>query len=91
MRYRVEADRRETGRQQAEARRDEMIADGALSVKVEEVVIPTMRARAPEVSAAESLTEKLIAYWASRGETPSESRAAALINKANQLDTEAGS
>ncbi len=67
LRYHVAPDRRDAARAAAEQWRARALADGAVSVKVEEVVEAEVRARAPEVAAAPTLDEKLAALWAARG------------------------
>lgn len=71
LRYMVEAQHRESARGIAGDFRAELLAEGAASVKVEEVVIATTRARAPEVAAARSPFAMLEAHLASKG-TPIE-------------------
>lgn len=89
VRYRVDADQRELGRREATEVAAALTEAGAVHVQVEEVVIPTTRARAPEVAAAPGLADKLRAYWDARGTTPNEERAAELVRKAEGLDEEA--
>lgn len=89
LRYHVDADRREAGQRLAAHRKTELERAGAVHVQVEEVVIPTTRARAPEVAAAPGLAEKLAAYWEARGTTPTEDRARELVRKATSLETAA--
>lgn len=88
LRYRVAADLREQGRQCAEARHQQLLRDGAIHVQVEEVVIPTTRARAPEVAAATGVGEQLRALWAARGDVPPEARGMELVRKAELLSSE---
>jgi len=63
LRWRVAADQRDAARAAAEKVRADLLARGALSVKLEEVVRPHATARAPEVGAAEGLAAQLDAYW----------------------------
>lgn len=86
LRYVVDADQREGGKSLAARTRADLMAAGAVDVKVEEVVRPTTRARAPEVAKASTLEEKLRAFWDVKGTTPDESRATELIRKLNHLD-----
>lgn len=86
LRYVVDADQREGGKSLAARTRADLLAAGAVDVKVEEVVRPTTRARAPEVAKASTLEEKLRAFWDVKGTTPDESRATELIRKLNHLD-----
>jgi DNA repair exonuclease SbcCD nuclease subunit len=67
LRYEVDAVAREEAGRGAAVLRDLLLAEGALEVKVEEVVRPLTRARAPEVAAASTLAEKLRAYWRAKG------------------------
>lgn len=89
FRYQVPADERERARILAAGWKSTFEFDGAVSVQVEEVVIPTTRARAPEVAAAIGLPEKLAALWENRGTTPAEDRARELVRKATSLETAA--
>lgn len=69
LRYEVSRDEREAGKREADAWRAGWLGRGAASVKVEEVVLASTRARAPEVAAAKSVREMLERHWASKGET----------------------
>lgn len=91
LRYRVDADLREQGRQCADARRQQLLREGAVHVQVEEVVIPTTRARAPEVAAAgvHGIGAQLVEYWKARSNTPPDDRARELVRKAESLETAA--
>lgn len=90
LRYRVEADRREAAKAAAASVRVELIDRfGALSVKVEEEVIATVRARAPEIAAAKTLDEKLAALWRSRGVELEPSRTARLLARVHEIEGEA--
>lgn len=89
FRYSVPADERERARILADGWKTTFEFDGAVHVQVEEVVIPTTRARAPEVAAAPGLAEKLVAYWEARSTTPTEDRARELVRKATSLETAA--
>ena len=85
LRYRVGNDKREAAAAAAAKWRDQLIEDGAERVKVEEKVIPTKRARAPEVAAASTTADKLIAMWDHRGDVPEERRPR-LLDKIARLD-----
>lgn len=91
FRYHVPADERERGRQQAHGWKANFERAGAASVQIEEVVIPTTRARAPEVAAAgaRGLGPQLRAFWDAKGTVPPEERAQELIRKATSLETAA--
>jgi DNA repair exonuclease SbcCD nuclease subunit len=54
---------------------------GAHSLKIEERVRATTRARAPEVAAAKTTADMLRAHWASKGTTPAAERAARLLDR----------
>ena len=68
--------------------RDDLLARGALSVKTEERVVATVRARNPEVAAAKTLDEKLGALWRSRRTEPEPERAQRLLSKVLQVEEE---
>jgi DNA repair exonuclease SbcCD nuclease subunit len=86
LRYDVKADEREGAREAAEQWRDELIAAGAVHVKLEEKVIPTSTARAPEVARATTTGDKLRALWKARGTTPDETRAERLLGMVAELE-----
>jgi len=67
LRYSVANDQRDAARDAAGLLRAEWIAAGACVVKVEEEVITTQRARAPEIAAALTIEDKLRALWARQG------------------------
>lgn len=85
LRYVVAAEHRDAARARAEEYRATAIARGAIVVKVEEVVETTTRARAPEVSEAKSVGDKLVAFWKAKGEDLGE-REGVLLGKAAQLE-----
>ncbi|MEM6789711.1 MAG: metallophosphoesterase [Myxococcota bacterium] len=85
LRYRVAADERDAAKAAAAEWREQAVADGADRVTVEEVVIQTARARAPEVAAAESLPEKLRLLWAQRGEDMTD-REPRVLGRLQQLE-----
>jgi exonuclease SbcD len=70
LRYMVPAHKRDAAKRIAEEFKTEAIARGAKLVKLEEVVDPVVRARAPEVAEAKTPADKLVAYWKARGEMP---------------------
>lgn len=86
LRYRVPADRRDEARAAAEPVRAGLLERGAVHVKLDPQVIPTTKARAPEVAKARTIGDKLAALWAARGTTPDADRAKSLLNKVNKLD-----
>lgn len=67
LRYRVDADLRHEAKHGAERVRDEFLRYGAVSVKLEEVVCATTRARSPEIAHAVSIEEKLRVVWKAKG------------------------
>lgn len=85
LRCATPSDQREAARRAALELRDAMLANGAISVKVEEEVSATVRARAPEVAIAKTLPEKLSALWASRGVNVGDRRDG-LLTKVAQLE-----
>lgn len=74
LRYHVVAHERDAGKRAAERLRAELVERGAVAIKVEEVVVAETRARSPEVAAAQTLTEKIDAYWSARGFDPGDRR-----------------
>lgn len=88
LRYAVPADERDAVRARAEAWKSNFLGRGAASVKVEEQVIATTRARAPEITGARSIEEKLRTVWDARNDVPAEERASRLVSKAVELEEE---
>jgi hypothetical protein len=86
LRYNVDADQREVAKIAANEWRDKAIAQGAISVKIEDVVNPTTRARAPEITTATTLQEKLSAYWTAKNIEPTLERKQKLFEKLNELE-----
>lgn len=86
LRYLVDADRRDEARRAAAELADSWRAAGAVLVKVEEEVVPTARARAPEVATATTLAEKLRAYWRARDTAPDQERDTRLVSLATSLE-----
>lgn len=78
LRYHVASDEREAARAEVEEYAAELLVVGALSVKVEEVVIAETRSRAPEVARAVSLADKVQALWTLKQFDPGERRAGLL-------------
>lgn len=90
LRYAVEAEHREAARAAAERMRAWLTEKrGALSVKVEERVIATTRARTPEVAEARTTAAQLEAYWRARDGAPAEERWPALVKRLGELESEA--
>ena len=74
----------------AAAFRDQLLTEGkAASVKLEEVVTATVRARAPEIAAAKTLDEKLQALWRARKLDLEPPRVDRLLTKTHELEGEA--
>ena len=67
FRYRVTADQRDAARAAAQEWRAELLGMGVARVTVEEVVVQTTRARAPEVAEATTPAEKLRLLWSQCG------------------------
>jgi exonuclease SbcD len=86
FRYRVANEHRDAARADAERWRDAWLAEGALSVKVEQEIVVETRARMPEVVAALHPAQKLEAYWAAKGYEPGERREP-LLQKFAELET----
>lgn len=87
FRYAVPADQRDAARAAAEETRTNFIEDGgAVSVKLEEVVLAETRARAPEIAAATTTADKLSALWASKGVLLSTERRTSVLAKLTTLE-----
>lgn len=86
LRYRVDADRRDAARADAEAWAAELRQLGAASVKIEEVVIATTRTRTPAIAAARTLPEKLTAHWEAKGVALADERRARVLEKVVGLE-----
>lgn len=87
LRYEVAADQREAARAGAAEMTQLVRTIGAVSVKVEEVVVAETRSRTPEVARAVTLPDKLEALWAARGFDPG-ARRAQLIGKVLAVESE---
>lgn len=86
VRYLVEADRRDEAREYAARARADLLERGAHSVKVEEQVVATTRARAPEVGRAQTLPEQLEAFWVAKGIDIDTERRARLLGRVAGLE-----
>lgn len=86
FRYHVGADRRDAARVAAVEVRASLLQEGAVLVKVEEVVETTTRARAPEVARAKTLADKLRAYWQAKGDEPTPERADRLLDRLRHVE-----
>lgn len=89
LRYVVDSDRREAAATAARELREQMLAAGAIAVKVEEVVTPTTRARAPEIGAARTIEDKLLAFWRAKKIALDDERSGRLMHMLAQLQSEA--
>lgn len=85
LRFHVAPDQREGARLAAEAVKADLLARGAASVKVEEVVRPHATARAPEIGTAEGLPAQLDAYWRAAGVSLTDGRKTRLLGMAESL------
>jgi 2-methylisocitrate lyase-like PEP mutase family enzyme len=81
LRVRVAPDQRDSARRAAQEYAEQLRSAGAISVKVEEQVVSTTRARTPEVARASTLIDKLDALWLARRDVPSPERRDALVSK----------
>jgi exonuclease SbcD len=86
LRYRVRSDERDHARIEADGWRKGWLVRGAASVKVEEEVIATGTARAPEIATATTIAAKLDALWKVRQAEPEPERAARLVSLATGLE-----
>ncbi len=87
IRYTVQSDQRELAKGAAEELRQLYLMQGAASVKIEEQVEVTTRARAPEIATARTIVDKLDALWRSRGDMPDVGRRDRLLSKLSVLET----
>lgn len=85
LRLHIPADKREAARASTGQIEQYLLAQGAVSVKREDVIITDKRARAPEVALAVTAADKLEAYWKSKGFEPGDRRPS-LIGKAQTLE-----
>jgi hypothetical protein len=85
LRYTASQEHREIARAAANEERDSLIARGAISVKLDEVVTVDTRARVPEVATARSLDDQLRAYWDSQPTGPDDAQRGRLLDKLHTL------
>lgn len=90
MRYTVNSDHAAVAKSAAGRYRQVLIEQGAAVVKIEDVVNTTTRARAPEVTEARSLTDKLEVLWKVRELKVTADRKERLFTKTRELETEIG-
>lgn len=88
LRWEVPSDMRDAARAAARALSDDWIERGALAVKLEECVLPTASARAPEVARAVGIRAKYLAMMRARGEDVAAPRAERLVALAEAVDAE---
>lgn len=88
LRYVVKTADREVAARAAAEYRDELLAKGAVSVVLDEEVIATTRARAPEIASSQTITSKLEVLWTSRGEDIPPAARERLFSKVNDVEEE---
>jgi exonuclease SbcD len=88
FRYTVDVDQREIARARAQELRDRWLADGAVLVKVEDEARSSVKAKSPEIAAAQTLPDKLRAYWAMPGRSVDTARQAPLLSKLERIESE---
>jgi len=86
FRYRCSSEHRTQAAAAASKIRDDLLANGAVSVQVEPVIEVKNSARAPEIALARGMAEKLPAFWAARATTPEEPRRSRLLDLACQVE-----
>lgn len=85
LRYWVDSDQRAQAKTAAEEVRSRLLSLGAVSVKLEEVVETSTRARTPEIVAARTLTDKLRVLWRAKGIKLGD-REPSVLSKLNELE-----
>lgn len=88
FRYHVPSDQRDAAAAAAAQFRGELLELGAASVKIEEVVASSTRARNPEIAAATTLASKVEALWNAQKFEPGDRRDA-LLAKVAAVEEEA--
>jgi len=86
IRYAVDPEHRAAAAADADLERARFLGAGAAAVKLDPIVNPTTRARAPEVAAALTLDAKLRAYWKATSAEPEEARAGRLLGMAAAVE-----
>jgi len=85
LRYTTPADKREFFAREAAKWADAMREAGAIEVRVEPVILPTTRARAPEVAAAIGVEAQARAVWGTQGVEPArQDRMATLVRQVEE-------
>jgi DNA repair exonuclease SbcCD nuclease subunit len=87
FRYRVDSDQRDAARARLPEIRQYFDKRGVARLKVEEIVRPTLRARAPEIAKATTLEDQLGALWATKRPDLGDERRARLIAKLGEVRT----
>lgn len=85
LRYHVNADQRDAARAAVDKYLQDFTSWGVVDVKVEERVRAVTKARAPEITRAKTLLEKLEALWAMRGVELTDERRARLAAKVARI------
>lgn len=88
FRYHFASDQRDAAKAAALQIRDQLLAVGAASVKLDPQARATTRARVPEISAAKDLKSKFFAWTTSKGMTIDNDRRARLSAKIDELEEE---
>jgi DNA repair exonuclease SbcCD nuclease subunit len=86
LRYGVDADQREGAKAAAQKAAAFLSDNGAVSVKIEEVVRATTRARTPEIATAVSIADKLRVLWKAKGIGFSNDRERRLLARLAELE-----
>lgn len=85
FRYEVDSDQREIARREAESLAAAWIEEERVTVKIEEQVRPTVRARAPEVAEAVGVGAQLRAFWDATDPDLGEARRERLLSRVEEL------
>jgi exonuclease SbcD len=88
FRYMYDAEDRDAAKASARAMESMLRLYGAVDVKLDPVERPTLRARAPQITAAFGTKEKLEVLWSVKGPMPDEERKQRLFAKAEMLEAE---
>jgi len=86
FRYSVSSDYRDAAKQAALQVEKELREHGCIDVKIEEEVIQTVRARVEEITAAQTIEEKLQVLWKSRDDIPPADRQERLFAKLGEIE-----
>ena len=88
LRYTCTSDQREAAAQNARESREIMLQNGAVMVKLEEILSVSTRARTPEITTAQTVGDKLKVVWKARDLRLGAEREARLLSKALELEGE---